>query len=263
MIVKSSFPGLATIPIGALALLGTGCHRESAEASRSLGFDAFAPVYNRHIASWLKTQQEELERQADARHRAERAVAQQADRTRAILDSVLVGIVTVGPQGIEWMNRSARRMFGGDLADFLHLPIATVATEWMRNDEATFCMRCSLQFGAVTRRRHHCRHCGGVFCDACSGQRIPLLKLALDSGARAAAQLAAELGPAQPPGDDRLDVIVIGGGVSGMATAIECVRLGLRCLVVEASQPFATIANFPARKRIFTYPTAMTPRVST
>ncbi len=64
----------------------------------------------------------------DARHRAERAVAMQADRTRSILDSVLVGIVTVGPQGIEWMNRSARRMFGGDLADFVNLPIATVAT---------------------------------------------------------------------------------------------------------------------------------------
>jgi PAS domain S-box-containing protein len=41
---------------------------------------------------------------------------------------VLVGIVTVGPQGIEWMNRSARRMFGGDLTDFVNLPIATVAT---------------------------------------------------------------------------------------------------------------------------------------
>ena len=64
----------------------------------------------------------------DARHRAERAVALQADRTRSILDSVLVGIVTVGPLGIEWMNRSARRMFGGDLADFINLPIATVAT---------------------------------------------------------------------------------------------------------------------------------------
>ena len=59
----------------------------------------------------------------DARHRAEHAVALQADRTRAILDSVLVGIVTVGPQGIEWMNRSARRMFGGDLADFVNQPI--------------------------------------------------------------------------------------------------------------------------------------------
>jgi PAS domain S-box-containing protein len=64
----------------------------------------------------------------DDRHRAEQAVALQADRTRAILDSVLVGIVTVGPGGIEWMNRSARRMFGGDLADFINQPISTVAT---------------------------------------------------------------------------------------------------------------------------------------
>ena len=64
----------------------------------------------------------------DARHRAERSVALQAERTRTILDSVQVGIVTVGPQGIEWMNRSARRMFGGELRDFLGQPIATVAT---------------------------------------------------------------------------------------------------------------------------------------
>ena len=64
----------------------------------------------------------------DARHRAEQAVALQAERTRAILDSVLVGIVTVGPGGIEWMNSSARRMFGGELADFLDQPISTVAT---------------------------------------------------------------------------------------------------------------------------------------
>lgn len=64
----------------------------------------------------------------DDRHRAEQAVALQAERTRAILDSVLVGIVTVGPDGIEWMNSSARRMFSGELADFLNLPISTVAT---------------------------------------------------------------------------------------------------------------------------------------
>ncbi len=64
----------------------------------------------------------------DARHRAERAVSLQAERTRSILDSVLVGIVNVGPLGIEWMNRSARRMFGGSLADFVGEPISTVAT---------------------------------------------------------------------------------------------------------------------------------------
>ena len=64
----------------------------------------------------------------DERHRAREAVQLQAERTRAILDSVLVGIVTVGDGGIEWMNRSARRMFGGELADFVGEPIAIVAT---------------------------------------------------------------------------------------------------------------------------------------
>ena len=65
----------------------------------------------------------------DERHRARDAVQLQAERTRAILDSVLVGIVTVGDGGIEWMNRSARRMFGGELADFVGAPIAIVATD--------------------------------------------------------------------------------------------------------------------------------------
>ncbi len=60
--------------------------------------------------------------------RARESLVQQTDSTRAVLDSVLVGIVTVGPRGIEWMNRSARRMFGGELADFQGLPIAVVAS---------------------------------------------------------------------------------------------------------------------------------------
>jgi PAS domain S-box-containing protein len=65
----------------------------------------------------------------DDRQRARESLVLQADRTRAILDSVLVGIVTVGEAGIEWMNRSARRMFGGELADFVGAPIAVVATD--------------------------------------------------------------------------------------------------------------------------------------
>ncbi len=64
----------------------------------------------------------------DERHRARESLALQAERTRAILNSVLVGIVTVSDHGIEWMNRSARRMFGGELADFVGEPISTVAT---------------------------------------------------------------------------------------------------------------------------------------
>lgn len=64
----------------------------------------------------------------DERYRARESLAGQAERTRALLDSVLVGIVTVGEGGIEWMNRSARRMFGGELADFVGEAISIVAT---------------------------------------------------------------------------------------------------------------------------------------
>ena len=64
----------------------------------------------------------------DERRRARETLALQADRTRAILNSVLVGIVTVSGRGIEWMNRSARRMFAGELADFVGEPISIVAT---------------------------------------------------------------------------------------------------------------------------------------
>jgi len=54
--------------------------------------------------------------------------------------------------------------------------VCTVATEWIRDDEAPACMQCNAPF-TVTRRRHHCRNCGGVFDDRCSSQRRPLLKL--------------------------------------------------------------------------------------
>ncbi|HEY6135247.1 MAG TPA: PAS domain S-box protein [Rubrivivax sp.] len=64
----------------------------------------------------------------DDRQRARESLQLLAGRTRSVLDSVLVGIVTVGDHGIEWMNRSARRMFAGELGDFAGEPVATVAT---------------------------------------------------------------------------------------------------------------------------------------
>jgi len=64
----------------------------------------------------------------DERRRSRETLARQAEHTRAILNSVLVGIVSVSDRGIEWMNRSARRMFAGELADFVGEPISIVAT---------------------------------------------------------------------------------------------------------------------------------------
>ena len=48
---------LSLITAAAIALAVTGCRRESAETARSLGYDAFVPIYNRHIITWLKSQQ--------------------------------------------------------------------------------------------------------------------------------------------------------------------------------------------------------------
>jgi len=59
----------------------------------------------------------------------DRSSSHARDLTRQVeLDSVLVGIVTVGPGGIEWMNRSARRMFGALLGDCVGRSIDIVAT---------------------------------------------------------------------------------------------------------------------------------------
>jgi PAS domain-containing protein len=64
-----------------------------------------------------------------AQAQAENALLLRAESERAVLDSVLVGIVTVGPGGIEWMNRSARRMFDCELDDVLGQPLGVLAPD--------------------------------------------------------------------------------------------------------------------------------------
>ncbi len=92
---------------------------------------------------------------------------------------------------------------------------------------------------------------------------VPLLKFSLDTGARVVDRIAAGLGAASishaAPGSGVLDLVIVGGGVAGMAAAIQAKARGLRFVVLEASEPFATIANFPKGKPIYTYPKAMTP----
>src|SRR6185312_8122512 len=57
---------------------------------------------------------------------------------------------------------------------------------------------------------------------------VPLLKIAADSGARAVQAIAREPDFAVKRGSDgAVDLAVIGGGVSGIAAAIEAKKLGL------------------------------------
>ncbi|MFG0319460.1 MAG: NAD(P)-binding domain-containing protein [Planctomycetota bacterium JB042] len=89
---------------------------------------------------------------------------------------------------------------------------------------------------------------------------VPLLKLAADSGARVIRKIVDDPGFERGAGDDDvLDVAIVGGGVSGMAAALEARAQGLRFEVFEAAAPFSTIANFPKAKPIYTYPSGLVP----
>ena len=88
---------------------------------------------------------------------------------------------------------------------------------------------------------------------------IPLLKFAADSGAKAVQAILQE--PDFRPGAsaDAYDLVIIGGGVSGLSAALEAKAKGLRFVGYEAGEPFNTIVGFPKQKPIFTYPSDMTP----
>jgi len=91
---------------------------------------------------------------------------------------------------------------------------------------------------------------------------IPLLKFSADTGARAVRTIAADpsfVNRGAGAGTGVHDLVIAGGGVSGMSAALEARRLGIDFVIVEASEAFSTIVNFPKAKPIFTYPSGMTP----
>jgi hypothetical protein len=52
--------------------------------------------------------------------------------------------------------------------------LGSVAPEWISDDLAPACMKCTAKF-SITRRRHHCRACGKVFCSTCCWQKVKLI----------------------------------------------------------------------------------------
>ena len=63
---------------------------------------------------------------------------------------------------------------------------ALVARKWISDSETKICMAVKCKStppgakGAMFTtffRRHHCRNCGGVYCDKCTGKKMPILAL--------------------------------------------------------------------------------------
>ncbi|XP_066936467.1 uncharacterized protein [Clytia hemisphaerica] len=57
-----------------------------------------------------------------------------------------------------------------------HHTAASVIRAWVHDQEAKSCMACKLRFTTV-RRKHHCRKCGGVFCNGCTSKKFPILEI--------------------------------------------------------------------------------------
>lgn len=91
---------------------------------------------------------------------------------------------------------------------------------------------------------------------------VPLLKFSSETGTQAVRAILAEPSFPKERGEKSegvYDLAIIGAGVSGISAAMEAEKAGLSYLLIEASEPFSTVANFPKGKPIFTYPTNMTP----
>ena len=100
---------------------------------------------------------------------------------------------------------------------------------------------------------------------------VPLMKFSAHSGSMAIKDIIADSSfqrqrgskvtgdtPAAPSGQP-LDVVIIGAGVSGMSAALAAREANLRFALLEATEPFSTVVNFPKGKPIYTYPTEMVP----
>jgi microcin C transport system substrate-binding protein len=74
-----------------LAFIVTGCRHKTEEIPRKLEFDAFVPIYNRHIGNWLKTQQAATGKEA-ARVAAELTTAEGEAKTALELHAAALAL---------------------------------------------------------------------------------------------------------------------------------------------------------------------------
>ncbi|GAA6098543.1 RUN and FYVE domain-containing protein 1-like isoform X2, partial [Tachysurus ichikawai] len=59
------------------------------------------------------------------------------------------------------------------MEDFKEVNKALKGHAWLKDDEATQCKQCRKEF-SISRRKHHCRNCGDIYCSSCSGNELAL-----------------------------------------------------------------------------------------
>lgn len=59
------------------------------------------------------------------------------------------------------------------MEDFREVNKALKGHAWLKDDEATQCKQCQKDF-SISRRKHHCRNCGDIYCNSCSSNELAL-----------------------------------------------------------------------------------------
>ncbi|TSO15284.1 RUN and FYVE domain-containing protein 1 [Bagarius yarrelli] len=59
------------------------------------------------------------------------------------------------------------------MEDFKEVNKALKGHAWLKDDEATQCKQCQKDF-SISRRKHHCRNCGDIYCNSCSSNELAL-----------------------------------------------------------------------------------------
>lgn len=59
------------------------------------------------------------------------------------------------------------------MEDFKEVNKALKGHAWLKDDEATQCKQCQKEF-SISRRKHHCRNCGDIYCGNCSSNELAL-----------------------------------------------------------------------------------------
>ncbi|XP_037714790.1 RUN and FYVE domain-containing protein 2 isoform X2 [Drosophila subpulchrella] len=72
-------------------------------------------------------------------------------------------------------ERRQRQLLSGSAQSLQAMPEAVGSPGiWAPDSIATHCTACEREFN-LTRRKHHCRSCGEIFCKACSEHTLPLI----------------------------------------------------------------------------------------
>ncbi|CAL8069983.1 unnamed protein product [Calicophoron daubneyi] len=135
--------------------------KQALECSKAKGAQEKEDIYRQYqdVSAQLNTAKKESDSLMEKLIKAEdksKSLQEQLDEQTNALKSLQKAILELGQE-----NQSLQ---------ILRERIAN--RQWTKDDEATSCVSCHREF-SISNRRHHCRHCGGIFCQQCSSYRAP------------------------------------------------------------------------------------------